>query len=36
MKNCSKCNIEKELEFFPKDKTKKCGYSSCCKECKKK
>lgn len=33
-KICSKCNIEKEINNFRKDKTKKDGYYSSCKQCK--
>lgn len=32
-KICSKCKQEKEIIEFPKNKGKKCGYSSWCKEC---
>jgi len=35
IKICYKCNISKDLEEFPKDRTKKDGYSCCCKKCKK-
>ena len=35
MKICSKCKIEKELDFFSKDKGTKDGFSCWCKECKK-
>lgn len=37
-KNCSGCNVEKELnaDNFPKNKTKKYGYECKCKQCKKK
>lgn len=34
MKICTKCNVEKELSEFYKDKSKKDGLSSSCKECK--
>ena len=33
-KKCSKCQIEKEIFNFRKDKTKPDGYYSSCKECK--
>lgn len=33
-KICAKCNIEKEINNFRKDKTKKDGYYSSCKNCK--
>lgn len=33
MKKCNKCNVEKEVEEFSKDKTKKDGYSTICKKC---
>ena len=33
--NCSKCKIEKETTEFKKDKSKKLGRSSQCKECQK-
>lgn len=33
--NCSKCRIEKEITEFKKDKSKKSGRSSQCKECQK-
>lgn len=36
MKICTKCKVEKELINFGKDKTKKDGLNSNCKECKKK
>lgn len=36
MKICNKCNLEKELDLFYKDKTKKDGYMNYCKSCKKK
>ena len=36
MKTCTICNIEKELDEFYKDKSKKLGISSTCKECSKK
>src|SRR5688572_17335984 len=32
-KICSKCQIEKSLTEFYKDKTKKCGYRMSCKKC---
>ena len=32
---CSKCDIEKKLDCFAKDKSKKLGRSSQCKECRK-
>jgi hypothetical protein len=31
---CTKCNIEKEEIYFPKDKQKSSGYCPSCKECK--
>jgi hypothetical protein len=34
-KICTKCEIKKELTEFPKDKNKKDGYTSSCKQCKK-
>lgn len=34
VKICTKCNVEKELDEFYKDKSKKDGLSSSCKECK--
>ena len=34
-KICAKCGIEKELIEFPKDKNKKDGHTSSCKNCKK-
>lgn len=33
MKTCSKCNIEKELEEFPKRKVSKDGRNAMCKKC---
>lgn len=30
---CIKCGIEKELDFFMKDKFKKLGYRPICKDC---
>ena len=33
MKICRKCNIEKELSLYPKDKVCKDGISNVCKEC---
>jgi len=33
-KKCSKCQIEKEINEFRKDKTKSDGYYSSCKKCK--
>lgn len=33
MKTCSKCGIEKELGEFYKDKSKKDGHASRCREC---
>ena len=33
MKICRKCNIEKELSLYPKDKACKDGISNICKEC---
>jgi len=33
MKICTKCDIEKELIFFGKDKSKKDGYRNSCKDC---
>ena len=35
-KVCSKCNLEKEIEFFYADKRLKDGHRSCCKLCDKK
>lgn len=35
MKTCTKCKVEKDLTEFNKDKTKKSGYDSRCKSCKK-
>lgn len=34
-KVCSKCQIEKDLNFFMKDKSTKSGYTYDCKECRK-
>ncbi len=34
-KKCTKCNIIKHLSLFTKNKSKKSGYESNCKECKK-
>ena len=36
MVTCTKCGLEKEQHLFPKDKQKKTGYKSACKECYKK
>ena len=33
MKTCTKCNATKTLKEFPKDKLKKDGHKSACKEC---
>lgn len=33
-KVCSKCHVEKDISEFRKDRTKKDGYYSSCKECK--
>lgn len=33
IKICNKCKIEKELIYFSKDKTKKDGFYTICKEC---
>ena len=33
MKICSKCKVEKSFDFFHKDKTKKNGITSSCKDC---
>lgn len=33
MKKCSKCGIEKSLEFFTKDKSNRTGLRSECKDC---
>ena len=33
MKICRKCNIEKEISLYPKDKVCKDGISNVCKEC---
>lgn len=33
-KVCSKCNIDKDLGEFHKDKSRKDGYVNICKECK--
>lgn len=35
MKVCCRCNIEKELSEFPKDKNRKDGYYIICKKCRK-
>lgn len=35
MKKCNKCNIEKELNSFPKNKRSKDGLRSDCKDCRK-
>lgn len=35
MKKCTKCQIEKELDQYHKDKQKKDGYCPICKECQK-
>jgi hypothetical protein len=35
LKRCCKCKKKKELEFFSKNRNKKDGYASYCKECKK-
>jgi hypothetical protein len=35
-KICKKCNVEKELCEFVKDKSKKSGVRGCCKECNRK
>jgi hypothetical protein len=35
MKTCSTCKIEKELSEFTKDKSKRDGFHSQCKSCKK-
>jgi hypothetical protein len=34
MKKCTKCKIEKNLEFFDKDKSRSDGYGYTCKKCK--
>jgi hypothetical protein len=34
-KLCNKCEIEKKLIFFNKDKSKKDGYRNSCKDCQK-
>lgn len=34
-KNCSKCNQEKDVSCFTKQRDKKSGYSSQCRECRK-
>lgn len=36
MKKCTKCKVEKSLEFFNKRKSSKDGYASQCSECNKK
>lgn len=33
VKICTKCNIEKDLSFYSKDKGQKSGYRPACKEC---
>ena len=33
MKLCSKCNIDKPISSFRRDKTKKSGYQHFCKDC---
>ena len=33
VKTCSKCDVEKELSLFNRDKAKASGYRSWCKEC---
>ena len=33
MKKCNKCNVEKSLNEFNKNKNKKDGYSIVCKQC---
>lgn len=33
MKTCSKCFVDKETSFYPKDKNRKDGYLSWCKDC---
>lgn len=33
MKICSKCKFSKPVEEFTRDKYKKCGYKSSCKDC---
>lgn len=33
MKKCSKCNIEKSLDRFNKDKSRKDGLNTSCKDC---
>jgi hypothetical protein len=33
MRICNRCKIEKELSYFPKDKTTSSGYGYKCKEC---
>ena len=33
MKTCIKCNIEKKLELFPKNRSKKEGIEPYCKQC---
>ena len=34
-KLCKKCDIQKDLIFFNKDKSKNDGYRNSCKECQK-
>lgn len=34
MKVCSHCRVEKELDLFGKNKSKKDGLQNCCKQCK--
>lgn len=34
MKKCTKCKLQKNLEFFDKDKSRPNGYSYTCKQCK--
>lgn len=36
MKTCSKCKLELSIDSFNRDKTKKDGLTSSCKECKRK
>ena len=35
LKNCNKCLLDKDMSCFSKDKNRKDGYYSICKECKK-
>ena len=35
LRRCSKCEIDKPLSGFTRNKAKKCGYNSYCKECNK-